>query len=63
MLVVAVSAASGEDLEHGTTPPERVVAEAASCIGGPRSYERTRKPAVRASGKPVFTMITDASDG
>ncbi len=50
-------------LENGTTPEAQVVAEAESCVGDPESYERalkhqrTRKPAVRQTGRPIMTML------
>jgi len=53
-------------LEHGTTPEEQVVAEALSAVGDPESHERalerqrTRKPAVRQTGRPIMTMLADA---
>ena len=55
-------------MESGADPAEQIVAEAESCIGDPRSYERAlawlsdpdRKPAVRCTGKPVVTVIMDA---
>lgn len=53
-------------IEHGANPAEQVVAEAQSCIGDPRSYERavewerTRKPVVRQTGRPIMTLIAEA---
>jgi hypothetical protein len=53
-------------LEHGATPAEQAVAEAQAAAGGPRSYERalehqrTRRPVVRQSGRPVMTMLAGA---
>jgi hypothetical protein len=55
-------------LEHGTTAADQVVAEALSAVGDPETYERalerqaTRKPAVRQSGRPFMTILTEALD-
>ena len=53
-------------MEHRADPAEQVVAEAASCIGDPETYERalerqrTRKPAVRQTGRPIMTLLAEA---
>jgi hypothetical protein len=53
-------------MEHGADPAEQAVAEAQSCIGDPRSYERaleherSRKPVVRQTGRPIMTLIAEA---